>query len=617
MIRAYFDDYSVITIEINKNFYNGEVKNFELKTFNDVVKLDTKLVKDGECVVLEAKLDFEIEIDESYYIDCEYGYKTDVQYRYITHTSKFDNEYYTDEELGNIYSKSETSFKVWAPTAKKVALNLSGNLYYMEKTGGVFATEIKGDLEHQKYTYLIFVNNEIFETVDPYAISVDENSKHSIIIDKNKIKRLNKSLTLSSTPTIYELSVRYFTASKNNGKFKETFKGLCEADVVNNCGDESGINYLANLGITHVQLMPINQFATVDDIHNDTFNWGYDPEHFLALKPTYSNAKFGIDCINEFVEMVEKFNDKNIGVNVDVVFNHVYDRAKHAFDRVVPYYYYRKDSNGSFCGNDIATERLMVRSYAVNYIDYLVNYLQVDGIRFDLMGLMDKTTLKSIQKSVGDKVMLYGEGWDMPTKLDDSLKSMHKNADSLEGVAFFNDVYRDSFRGKDEITKVKAIDKLTTKELSDLINGKGFVNNYMQSLNYVECHDDHTLYDIIFAQFKDETKTVINFINSILIISKGITFIHSGQEILRTKNGIRNTYCLGYEENNFNWDDITKHNDVVNNVKEYLTLKNQYNLGSAKYYVTLVNDKKMILKTTGIEFDIDIENKTIEYNKTS
>ncbi len=615
MIQAFFDDYNKLTIEINTDFYNGNVNEFVLKTTNTKTLLNcTEVSVENGKRILEAILDNEIEIEETYYLDCEYGFKTDVCYRYIVKTDKFNSTYYTDTKLGTLYSKTHTEFNLWAPTAKRVILQVFNNqteLYEMKKTRGVFSVCIKQDLANVEYSYLVHVNNQIFETVDPYAISVTKNCKRSIVIDKSQIYMFNKQFKLVDNPSVYELSVKYFTADNTtNHQYRETFKGLYEEGTTNQYGDKTGFDYLKELGISHIQLMPINDFHTIDDIHNDTFNWGYDPQHFLALKNTYCYATNPIEQINEFKYLVEAYNNYQIGVNIDVVFNHVYNTSMHAFNKIVPYYYYRIDSNGSFCGNDIATEMPMARSYAITIIDHLVNTLQVDGIRFDLMGLMDISTLQQIKVICGKEIMLYGEGWDMPTKLETEAKGMHKNASMLPNYSFFNDFYRDSFRGKNQLDNHQHVDDLSLEALKQLIDGVGFTKDFKQSVNYVECHDDYTLYDKISNQYNN-SKTVIDFINKLLIISRGITFIHSGQEVYRTKNNICNTYCMGYQANNFNWDNISKYQDSVNLFKEYLALKKQYNLGYGSYNYQL-NDCLEIM-IDNLRLLIDKNNYSVSY----
>lgn len=613
MIKTFFDNYNEITIEINNNFYNGEVNKFVLKTTKEKWELNTKEVEVNDFKrILKANLDFEIDVEEEYYVDCEYGYKSDVQYRYIVQTEKFNKMYATKEALGNFCNDNNTTFKLWAPTAKRVVLQLfleKTELYEMNKQKGIFSVDVLKNLHNTQYSYLIYVNNEVIETVDPYSISVTNNCKRSVVIDKSQIMMFDKTFKLVNNPSIYELSVKYFTAGISKNNYRETFKGLFEENVTVN-GFKAGFDYIKDLGVSHIQLMPINSFHTIDDIHNDTFNWGYDPSHFLALKNTYSYAENYTDKINEFKQMVKAYNDCKIGVNIDVVYNHVYDTAMHAFNKVVPYYYYRKDSNGSFCGNDIATEMPMARHYALAIVDHLINTLQVDGIRFDLMGLMDIDTLLEIEKLSNENFMLYGEGWDMPTKLDDSLKSMHQNSDKLPNIGFFNDIFRDSLRGKND-GSTNGIKDLSLDDLAKIINGEGFATTFNQCVNYVECHDDHTLFDKITPVYENSAQ-VIDFINKILLISRGITFIHSGQELYRTKNGIGNTYCLGYDENNMPWNTVDKNTEVGELFKEYLQLKKKYNLGNVAYNIT-VNDK-LIVETDEIQFVIDKDNYTIEFN---
>ncbi len=595
-MKAYVDDYRLIVIEVKNNFYNGNIEEFYLKTEKEKTDLQVeKKVRESDKTIYYCTLDFDIDLDNEYYVDCEFSQRSNLIYRYIVKTKEFENQFYTDKELGSFYQKDKTVFRLWAPTATKVFVKIleDGNYHFerLTRNNGIYEVTVEGDFNNCQYNYLVYVNGFINEVVDPYAISSTKNASSSVIVNKDEIKMFTKSFQNSSNPTIYELSVYDFTNSDTvNSRFRSTFKGLVERGIKTANNNDACFDYLCNLGITNIQLMPINNFATIDEWHKDKYNWGYDPQQFFSLQQSYFCNGNPILQINEFKDVVESYNENNIGVNVDVVFNHVYDADLHAFNKIVPYYYFRKDSNGSFCGNDIASEFLMVRKYIIDVVKYLFDVLQVDGLRFDLMGILNIDTINEIKSSYPEK-MIYGEGWNMPTKLAENKKAMHTNHHLMNGVLFFNDDFRNKMRGFNNSGSCGVTLDLNSDLLLDLIVGKNFIYDATKSINYVECHDNYTLFDKMVFCFEDETlaREYAKFLTSITIIAKGITFLHSGQEFFRTKYFYDNTYNLDAIINELNWDSRDDYASEVKYIQGLLKVKQAYLLGSIDYASSVEN----------------------------
>lgn len=604
MIHAYLDDFNIINIEVSKLFYDGKLNRLNLKTptFKEQLQIVT-ITTHPTFINYECRFSHNLEFGKDYYIDCEYGRRTTLNYRNIVYKEEFDTVFATNEELGSFYSKDATTFKIWAPTAIKVFVKIKVYDEYiikpLQRINNIYQVTVNGDYKNAYYTYLVYVNGKINETTDPYSIASTSNSNYSVIVDLDELNypidksRLN--VTNNSEAIIYELSVHDYTFSKTtNHENKGTFKALATPnthtiDYLHDHKYSTGIDYIDELGITHIQLMPVNDFATIDDYFIDTYNWGYDPLQYFALQQTYSSEKNAHLLINEFKQMINEYNKRGIGVNVDVVFNHVYDTNLHSFDKIIPGYYFRKDSNGSFCGNDLATEKTMVRKYFVKVVDYLANFLQIDGIRFDLMGIIDIETMQEMIKVLPNRYfMMYGEGWNMPTELDDALKSTMDNYEQLPEVAFFNDRYRDILRGQNELDNKGIIFSEDYNDYLELVTGKLFFKDYYQSINYVECHDNYSLYDKLSHHLKDE-KTIelySKFATCLVLISNGISFIHSGQEFMRTKYCKDNTYNLGDEFNEVDWGLRIKHQDNIKYLKTVIQLKKEYQIGLLPYEIT-------------------------------
>ena len=540
-------------------------------------------------VVYECRPSVKLELGNEYSIGIESFGVCPVNVDDFPFRDDFDQEYtYDGDDLGANYSKNETTFKIWAPLASKVVLLLKENdvfeTFKMEREDkGVYSITIKGDLDGYRYRYQITNSGVSDIVIDPYGKGSTSNGRDSVVVNLEKTRIDMHSANLPKTKNyvdtvIYELNVRDFTIDPstdivNKGKFL----GLIEEGRKTKAGNPAGFDYLKSLNITHVQLMPVLDFKTVDEDDPDKkYNWGYDPQQYFSLEGSYStNPNDAYSRINEFKQVVAKFHEAGIKVNLDVVYNHVYDQQVSTFECVVPNYYFRHKKNGflcnaSGCGNDVASERPMVRKLIVDSLKYLLKEFDVDGFRFDLFGLTDIDTANVILKelrAIKSDVMIYGEGWDMPTNLPSDKKTTIYNSFKLPEVAFFNDVYRDMTRGSNfDIGNGYLTGNTSFIEgfkASVLGNSTNYCYNPRfcsanQSINYAECHDNLTLFDKISASYPDmplETKLkMINSINGAISFSVGVPFYHAGQEIGLSKMGEDNTYNKGDEYNMFRWD---------------------------------------------------------------
>jgi pullulanase len=335
--------------------------------------------------------------------------------------------------------------------------------------------------------------------------------------------------------------------------------------MINASGDSIGIDYLKSLGITHVQLQPIFDFETIDetDIHRPQFNWGYDPQNFNCPEGSYSTNPFdGRARVTELKKAIMALHNAGIGVIMDVVYNHTYATADSVFTKVFPKYYYREwgehYSNGSGCGNEVATERAMVRKYIIDSLCYFAKEYKIDGFRFDLMGLYDIETLRLAAvklREINGYVILYGEGWtggDSP--LPGEKRAMKWNARSVPQYGFFSDDFRDTIKGNNFINRDKGyVNGVSGNEqfVKEVITGRvphpqipnllkhAWTDHPYQAVNYVEAHDNLTLWDKLFyTNGSDSFETRIcmdKMAAAFVFLSQGIPFIQAGQEFLRSK----------------------------------------------------------------------------------
>lgn len=613
-IEAYLDDYGKVTIYVSHRFYNGKVESFYLKNNKGICSdcVIRSVVDHASFTQYDCIAPTEIDLGMEHFIVDNHGFEASLQIRFIVRTRMFDETfYYEGNDLGNHYQSTGTKFALWAPTAHRVECSIikhgEEKLYVMKRSEkGVYRLHVEEDLKNCTYTYLVHVNDEIHETTDPYAISCSSNGKRSGILDPSELVPLTKAtLPPFEHPTdaiLYEISVRDMTSSstcgcKKNGKYE----GLIERNTRNN-GRPTGFDYIRLLGITHVQLMPVFDFATVDeDDPNRQYNWGYDPLNYFCPEGSYSlNPNHPNTRVNELRKVVNAFHEVGIRVNLDLVLNHHYDLSKSNLNLTVPYYYFRYHengslSNGSYCGNDTDSCRAMMRKYMIDNVKMWIQQYDVDGFRFDLMGILDIDTMNEIvavAKKLKPNCMIYGEGWNLPTYLSDENKACIANNAKMLDIGHFNDYFRDSIKGKSSESEsyVKGYctgdGDLAYNVASSFCANVKSTNAYRifqepsQSINYVECHDNQTSWDKLKDCCKEDAREVRIKKHKMCIASvlfaQGVPFLHSGQEFCRTKLSYHNTYNSPDSINQMDWDRMIRYEDVVQYTRTCIILRKKF-----------------------------------------
>ena len=548
-------------------------------------------------ITLAEKLD----IGASYTLEIEGFDSKAVVPTKIFDTEEFIANYtYDGDDLGAVINADgSTTFKLWAPTASKVVLNLftAGNgvsayaNWDMNKADkGVWELTVSETGHGTYYTYTVTTAQGTQQAVDPYAKACGVNGQRGMVIDLDSTDPADwlcdnvVTLEKYSDATIWEIHVRDFSNTISTSRYPGKYLAFTEHGLTNNSGMSIGVDYLLNLGITHLHLLPVYDYASVNE-ENPSFNWGYDPQNYNCLEGSYSTDPYNGEVrINEFKQMVQSLHNDGLGVIMDVVYNHTYD-ANSNLNKVVPYYYYRYDSTGkntsaSGCGNDTASERYMFRKYMVDSVSFLASEYHLDGFRFDLMGLHDVETMQAIERAVhaiNPNAIIYGEAWDMAGGTTSATMMTQANASKVtasEGaagaVAVFNDKTRDGLKGSvwDAIPHGYINGNFSSGTIAvkfgmtgASISGAGWTVKDANVINYMSCHDNMTLWDILelsCPELSVEQRMARNRLGiGILMTSHGVPFWQAGEEILRTKDGNHNSYNASDAINNINWEVLT------------------------------------------------------------
>lgn len=559
----------------------------------------------------------------------------------IFDTKEFIKNYtYDKDDLGAVINEDKTTFKVWAPTASKVVLNLftQGHDVPSYKDVPMHYTQ-KGVWEHTEccghgtyYTYTVTTDAGTQTAADPYAKSAGVNGDRSMVIDLSKTNPEgweNDSFKGTKTYTeavIWEVHVRDFSNKIEESKYKGKFLAFTEKDLKNSAGVSVGIDYLVNLGITHVHLLPVFDYATVDETNSEgQFNWGYDPKNYNMPEGSYSTDPYNGEVrVLEFKRMVQALHNAGIGVIMDVVYNHTYE-SNSFFNKIVPGYYYRytengENSNASGCGNDTASERKMFRKFMVDSVSYWAKEYKLDGFRFDLMGLHDLETMQQIEKAVhkiNPRAILYGEGWTMGHTIDGSLQANQQNIGQIKplkgsagAISIFNDVIRDGLKGS--VFGVHSRGYISGEysgcesSVKFGISGGKLPCAYWSVdnaavINYMSAHDNHALWDKLWlsnGQDSVESRLAMNRIGAaVVMISQGTPFMQAGEEMLRSKNCDENSYKSSDDINNIDWEKLLPGSDSYNMMMYYkglieLRRNNRVLTSQGKALVTFGNLEK-------------------------
>lgn len=664
-----FNSTTEIAFQSSKNLTETDVSILE----NGSPVSFSNFVSDGGSVSLV--LDNEISLTNSYELVVDFNdagveaktYK--IGFTGLYSSDEFNAVYAYDGELGAIYTNSETIFKLWAPISSNVSLNLynvshtsfqtdyDGNpgedtpyetidLILGEK--GVWSTTVSGDLHGVYYTFSVTNGSSTYEVSDPYAFGTGINGVRSMVVD---FDRLNPegwdetdpvdSIESYNDAIIYELHIRDFTTHDSwNGTdaYRGKFLGLTETGTTYE-GVTTGLDHIIELGVTHVQLLPVFDYgAAVDETRlldpdyegtKDTvFNWGYMPENFNSVEGSYSTNPYdGSVRITEYKELIQTFHENGINVIMDVVYNHHGKSADSNFDLIVPGYYFRKTEDGQFAngsgtGNETASENYMMSKFMVDSTEFWAEEYKISGFRFDLMKLHDVDTMNSIVNTLHDideTILVYGEPWTGGTSLLPEEDSAYNgNLDLMPGVAVFNDDTRDGIKGSvfeeagqgfiqgdtnsAEKIKLGIVGATDHIELVTTALPKGaWAMNPNQTVNYATAHDNNVLYDKLMlstdALSLEEIKNMQKQANAIVLTSNGIPFLHAGVEIMRTKQCVviegdpqgecdatlsydHNSYRSPDETNQIDWQWKVDNQDVFDYYKGLIELRKSINVFS-------------------------------------
>ena len=553
--------------------------------------------------------------------------------------SEFDEKYGYNGELGAIYSKEKTKFILWAPTADEVKVVLYGNdgydyscdakkVYFMNRgIKGTWNLELEGNFNGEYYNYLVNIEGKVNEVVDPYAKAVGVNGNRGMVIDLETTnpdgwdKDKKPKLESATDAIIYEAHIRDLSIDNTSGienEYKGKFKALTiEDSCIPNTKIKTVVNHIKDMGFTHIHLLPSFDYGSVDETKLDEpqFNWGYDPKNYNVPEGSYStNPYLGHVRIREFKEMVKSLHEAGIRVVMDVVYNHTYDLDS-CLNKAVPGYYYRQDEEGNYsdasaCGNETASDRYMFRKYMIDSIIYWAKEYHIDGFRFDLMGIHDIETMKLIREElnkIDPTIIVYGEGWiGGPSPLKEENAALKKNTykfDNLQ-VAAFSDDCRDGVKGhvfyeeqagfvngKDGLEETIKFSVVAStphngvNKTSVLYSEEFWANEPYQTITYASAHDNYTLWDklqIVSPEASEEELVKMNkLIAGIILTSQGISFIHAGEEIARTKvdeNGklIENSFNSSDKVNKIYWDRKEKYKDLCEYYKGLIKLRKEY-----------------------------------------
>lgn len=560
--------------------------------------------EDGRNVLLA--LEEELELSKAYDLSME-GYEgTTVSMNKILGSEYFDVAMaYDGDDLGATYTKEKTSFKVWAPTASEVSLNLyeQGDGDNLIETlpmtagdKGVWSCEKQGDLNGVYYTYSIKIGNKTNETVDLYARTTGVNGNRGMVIDLSSTDPegfeddVRPAFENPTDAVIYEIHIRDLSSDASSGIANTgKFLGFTETGTTNADGLATGIDHIKDLGVTHVQILPSYDYATVDETKLDTaqFNWGYDPKNYNVPEGSYSTDPYhGEVRVNEMKQMVQALHENGIRVNMDVVYNHTFNIEGSWFQKTVPDYYYRKVgdnySNASGCGNETASDRAMMRKYIVDSVVYWATEYHIDGFRFDLMAVHDIDTMNAVRAALDEidpTIMVYGEGWTGgDCAISSSKQALKANISKMDRVGAFSDDIRDAIKGNvfdsqdkgfvngkdglEESIKFGVVAATPHPQIMVSQNEKGsksWASQPGQSINYVSCHDNLTFWDklaISNADDSEETRIKMNKLGSaVLLTSQGVPFFQAGEEMLRSKPSA--TVEGGFDENSYASPDST------------------------------------------------------------
>jgi len=660
---AFMDSLTTINITTTEELQSDQLKEFYVTEQEEQASVSVKAEKLGKLTYRLTIEEGSIDVTKSYRVGHSALSGANLVFRNVLSDQQF---YYNGNDLGLTYQQAGSTFKLWAPTASAVSVAIYEDAGQYNDVGkvddhtggaetalerseqGVWSGYVSGDLAGHYYMYIVqFADGSSYYVVDPYARAVAANGARTAIVSLDATNPVGwgsdqKPLFVSPTDAIiYELHVRDFSISEDSGVSaanKGKYAAFTESGLVDEYGNKLGIDHLAELGITHLHLLPAYDYQTVNELTvgdpnsgDPKFNWGYDPQNYNVPEGSYaSDATDPTARITEFKQMVQALHEKDIRVVMDVVYNHTYSIEDGPFNNIVPGYFYRTNSNGSYSngsgvGNEIATERPMVRKYIKDSVSYWAQEYNVDGFRFDLMGIIDTTTMAEIteelHQEVDPSILIYGEPWmggstPLPG-IDQTLKGSQKDLN----FAVFNDNFRSAIKG-DSDGAGKGFATGDLESIGGVLNGiigatTDFTNAPTETINYVTAHDNLNLWDKVARtqdlfdelnmlsitngelndggnvddavaaadpyRYVDEDDVFANetvkrslLANGIVLTAQGIPFIHAGDELLRSKYGDHNSYRSPDSVNQINWGNKARFAEINEYYKGLIELRRSH-----------------------------------------
>ncbi len=552
---------------------------------------------------------------------------------YHAYAAELDKTAYTGSDLGATYGKKSTSFKVWAPQAKQVKLDLyeKGDEkedkksfktveMKLDKETGVWSASVSGDLSGKYYTYSVTTGKDTKVTGDVYARSCGVNGRRSMVVDPEKAvpegweNDDHVFVARQTDATVWEISVADFSSNENSGvseKHRGKFLAFTESGTtLNNIqgGPSTCVDYLKKLGVKYVQIMPMYDFGSVDESKDimEQYNWGYDPVNYNCPEGSYStNPKDGYSRVRECRQMIQALHSAGIGVIMDVVYNHTYS-TESWFQYTVPNYYYRMNDDGSFsndsgCSNDTASEHAMFRKYMIDSVTYWAKEYHIDGFRFDLMGLHDVTTMNEIRKALdklypdgsGERIIMYGEAWNMATNSAPGTEMANQsNMSKLNSrIGAFNDTIRDGIKGsvfgggQGFIQNGSNRSAIKTGFTGQSSSTSGWAKAPTQCVTYASCHDNLALYDTLVDSVlhneeyrkRHENLVAMNKLSAAIVMtSQGIPFFLGGEEFARSKDGDENSYSSARTENMLDWENVSLYSDIIEYYRGLMKIRDSF-----------------------------------------
>jgi len=518
------------------------------------------------------------------------------------------NYSYTGDDLGSIYTPEATAFRLWAPSASDVQVllydrelgGLTRQVAMQRSEQGTWHAWVQGNFDNWYYLYLLTIHGVAQTAVDPYARAISVNGLRGMIVNLATTDPdgwetdTYKMLAHPVDAVIYELHVRDFSIQQNSGMtHKGRYLAFTERSTRGPDDVVTGVDSLLQLGISHVQVLPVEEFASVDENAPDQYNWGYDPRNYNVPEGAYATTPHGTTRISEFKQLVQSLHKANIGVIMDVVYNHTYVTFNSDFNKIVPQYYYRTDyacnyTNGSGVGNEIATERPMVQKFVRDSLKYWLQHYHVDGFRFDLMALLGVETMKKVSEdlhALNPHVLLYGEPWTGGGSALPGGQLATKGQQKGLGFGVFNDDMRNALVGSMFDARNAGFSTGAFNQAGAIRVGVvGSIDTFTaapgETLNYATSHDNYTLWDKIALSNGGDPEydriLMDQLVQAIVLTSQGVPFIQGGDEFLRTKGGNDNSYNAGDAVNQFEWERKAQYMDVFNYYAGLISLRNNH-----------------------------------------